>query len=97
MEYQEFEPAMRRSGASWPLLERLGRAADGVGAPGHGAQPEAAPSPEAGAQAPAAPHRGSLLGRDGAAEAPSARRPGGEADRRLPLGDVFARLERTGR
>lgn len=90
MEYREFDASARAPTDSWPVLERLGRAAGAAETPAAPVQAEAAP---------ARPRGGSLLGRyaASAAEAVEPEAPAAGLARQLPLAEVFARLERAGR
>lgn len=89
LEYKEFDTAMRAPTDSWPVLDRLNRAA---------IPPEAPPATVAPEPAAIAPRRAgrSLLGRYADAAEPAAPVTS-EAARRLPLAEVFARLELAGR
>lgn len=98
LEYREFDTAMRAPTDSWPVLDRLNRAATPEEAPtmSVAAEPAAVPARRAGAPAPARLSGRSLLGRYGAAADESAVLSP-EAARQLPLADIFARLELSGR
>lgn len=100
LEYKEFDIAMRAPTDSWPVLDRLNRAAILPDAPAATVAPEPAAiaprrAPVVATQAAPASRAGrSLLGRYAAPEA-AASTP--EAARQMPLADVFARLELAGR
>jgi hypothetical protein len=98
VEYKEFETALRAPGDSWSVLQRITQAADGerraaepsIFEPGVASTPAPSPAPAA---APA-PGQRSLLRRYAAANADGGATGDAEAARRLPLAEVFARLER---
>jgi hypothetical protein len=98
LEYKEFDTAMRAPTDSWPVLDRLHRAATPSEAPTStaAAEPATAPRRAPAVAAEAAPHAGrSLLGRYAGAAEPAYLTP--ETARQMPLADVFARLELAGR
>jgi hypothetical protein len=99
VEYKEFEGALRAPLESWSVLQRLEQAAEAqeasppVHVPARAFEPPP-PAPQATPAAPAA-QPGSLLKRYVAGAA--AAEVEADAARRLPLAEVFARLERPAR